>query len=180
MTDRVRHLLDRQDILDCIVRCARGMDRHDARLFASAYHPDALDDHGPYRGSAAGFIEHVNGANGDGGLHANLFTSHQHLVLNHSVDIDGDEAHSETHFLFFGALRSGPVVQVTGGRYIDRFERRDGTWAIAARRVIMEWMSELPDSSDINTAALASFTRGTWDGSDISYQRPLEVRLERP
>ena len=178
MNDDVQRLLDRQDILDCIVRCARGMDRHDADLFASAYHPDALDDHGPYRGSAAGFIAHVNGADGEGGVHSSLFTSHQHLVLNHSVDIVGDEAHSETHFLFFGALRAQPVVQVTGGRYVDRFERRDGIWAIAARRVVMEWMSELPNSSDLNAAAFSSFTRGSWDRADISYQRPLEVRVD--
>ena len=26
-----------------------------------------------------------------------------------------------------------------GGRYVDRFERRDGTWKIAHRAVVHEW-----------------------------------------
>ena len=176
MTDEVRQLVDRQAILDCVVNCARGMDRHDPELFASAYHPDALDDHGPYRGTAAGFIEHVNGSDDDEGVHGRLFRTHQHLVLNHFVELDGDEAHGETHFLFFGALRAAPTIKVTGGRYVDRFARRDGRWAIAARRVVMEWMTELPDTGDANAATLSAFTRGAWDRSDISYQRPLQVR----
>lgn len=173
--ERMRELVDRQDILDCIHRCARGMDRHDAALIASAYHAYAFDDHGTFRGSAAAFIEHVNGIDGVGGAHAN-FVSHQHLVLNHVAEIDGDEAHTETHYLFFGELRAAPRIQVAGGRYIDRFERRDGRWAIAARRVVMEWSTELADAADMGSSHYVNFTRGTWDRTDVSYQRPLVVR----
>ena len=35
------HLLDRQDILDCLIRFSRGMDRFDRKIFLSAFHPDA-------------------------------------------------------------------------------------------------------------------------------------------
>src|SRR3954453_15085965 len=40
------YLKDRQEILDCIARHARGCDRHDPELLASAYHPDGVDEHG--------------------------------------------------------------------------------------------------------------------------------------
>ena len=38
---RLRNLADRQDILDCLNRFSRGMDRFDRELFLSAFHPDA-------------------------------------------------------------------------------------------------------------------------------------------
>ncbi|MGH7462713.1 MAG: nuclear transport factor 2 family protein, partial [Longimicrobiales bacterium] len=54
MTDRmeaqVQYLLDRQAILDCDQRYCLGVDRHDADLIASAFHPDAIDEHGPFIG----------------------------------------------------------------------------------------------------------------------------------
>jgi hypothetical protein len=38
---RLERLADRQDILDCLTRFSRGMDRFDRELFLSAFHPDA-------------------------------------------------------------------------------------------------------------------------------------------
>ena len=38
---RLEELLGRQDILDCLTRFSRGMDRFDRELFLSAFHPDA-------------------------------------------------------------------------------------------------------------------------------------------
>ena len=46
----VRELRDRQDILDCLTRYSRGLDRHDSELLASVYHGDAVDHHGEFVG----------------------------------------------------------------------------------------------------------------------------------
>ncbi len=35
--------------------------------------------------------------------------------------------------------RRGVVLETFGGRYVDRFERRDGEWKIAHRTVVHEW-----------------------------------------
>ena len=43
----VRALADRQAILDCIMREARGRDRQDVDLTASCWWPDGIDEHGP-------------------------------------------------------------------------------------------------------------------------------------
>ncbi len=174
-SSRLQELVDRQDIWDCICRCARGMDRHDPELIATAYHPDGYDDHGTFRGTASDFIEWCNGSPTDAGVHFN-YTVHQHLVLNHVVDLRGDEAHCETHYLFFGELRAVPAIQAAGGRYIDYMTRENGRWAIKRRRVVMEWTVPLPSPTDMSSDHLQWFTRGTWDRTDVSYQRPVEVR----
>ena len=43
---QLRYLTDRQEILDCVARNARGCDRHDSPLLSSAYHLDGIDEHG--------------------------------------------------------------------------------------------------------------------------------------
>ena len=42
----VQALVDKQAILEVLTRYCRALDRGDAALIASAYHPDAVDDHG--------------------------------------------------------------------------------------------------------------------------------------
>ena len=47
---RLAQLLDRQDILDCLIRFSRGMDRFDRDIFLSAFHPDAIIAAGEFVG----------------------------------------------------------------------------------------------------------------------------------
>jgi len=44
-------------IRDCLYRYCRGIDRADEAALRSAYLPDGTDNHGPYQGSASGFID---------------------------------------------------------------------------------------------------------------------------
>ena len=53
---RVTWLQDRHDILDCINVYGRGLDRLDADLIRNAYHPDAIDNHGPFVGGVKEFV----------------------------------------------------------------------------------------------------------------------------
>src|SRR5438067_150368 len=138
-SDQVQELLDRAAILDCLQRYARGMDRHDVALVESAYHPDAVDDHGLYVGSGAGLAVWANEE-----AHRGL-VRHQHHLTNHSVDIDGDTAHAETYFLVVMRSEAGSVT-LGSGRYLDRFERRAGEWRIANRVTLVETRSDLGPS----------------------------------
>ena len=47
---RLELFLDRQDIIDCLTRFSRGMDRFDRDLFLSAFHPDAVIAAGDFVG----------------------------------------------------------------------------------------------------------------------------------
>ena len=58
MNERLREMLDRQEIHDCIVHYCLGVDRLDAEMLASAYHPDAIDDQGIYVGRLRRFADY--------------------------------------------------------------------------------------------------------------------------
>jgi hypothetical protein len=137
---RLRKLSDRQEILDCIHRYCRAIDRFDRELLISVYHPDAIDDHGLFVGGPKEFADWAIG-------------------------------------LFSGLNKEGPS-SVHFGRYIDRFERRNGKWAIAARACLIEWhgmLGELQMPPEA-TAAYDAVGPSVRDRTDMSYRRPLMVR----
>lgn len=132
-------LLDREAIRECLFRYCRGVDRCDEAALRSAYWPDGTDSHGPYRGSASGFIDWVL---------ERLRTSERsiHMISNLSITLHGQWAAVES---YFQALQRKP--DETGksrevflaGRYVDRFEKRAGEWRIAHRVVVYDWMRDL-------------------------------------
>ncbi len=170
---RLQELLDRHDILDCLNRYARGMDRLDRELARSAYHDDAVDDHVGLVGYVDDFLDWAFG-------YHNSQIRHQHYITNSSVDLDGDVAHVESYYFFVGTDRDEAApLTVSGGRYIDRFERRDGRWAIADRVCTVEWRTEL---ANIFTGEAVAFSKVvgpvTRDRTDLSFERPLKLRRD--
>jgi hypothetical protein len=171
---RLEYLLDRQDIIDCLTRFSRGMDRFDRELFLSAFHPDAVIAAGEYVG---GPIELFTWASA---LHQLGQTSTHHNMLNHTCEIDGDVAHTETYYLFVGRNRDDSNW-IAGGRYIDRLQRRDGVWKIALRTNAIEWSGMVPtmalpfaDVPGIHLDGAPSRSR-----ADPSYRRPL-INTRKP
>jgi hypothetical protein len=55
----LRDLLDRAAIREVLYRYCRAADRCDEELMRSCYHPDALDKHGRFDGSAGDFVRGV-------------------------------------------------------------------------------------------------------------------------
>jgi hypothetical protein len=53
----LEELIARERIRDCLYCYCRGIDRSDEAMLRSAYWPDGTDSHGPYQGSAEGFIQ---------------------------------------------------------------------------------------------------------------------------
>ncbi|HBF89936.1 MAG TPA: hypothetical protein DDX09_02110, partial [Hyphomonas atlantica] len=56
LEQKIEELWAREAIRDCLFRYARGIDRADEAMLRSAYWPDGTDHHGPYQGSASGFV----------------------------------------------------------------------------------------------------------------------------
>lgn len=163
----LRALLDRQAIVDCIHRYARGVDRADTEMTASAYHPDATEDHGAYIGGVDGLLSFLTEAH-------RPFDGYQRYITNTTVDLDGDEAHAESYYLCVLRRDAKGQILANGGRYVDRLERRDGRWAISSRVVVMDWEGRIEGGAprfDLNVASRR-------DRDDVSYQRPLDV--DRP
>ncbi len=182
----LQELLDRQAIHDVLMRYSRGVDRLDRELILSVYHPDATDDHGVFIGGPREFADWVIG------MHTRLHLSHQHCQFNSTVDLDGDVAHAETYYMFIGMNRSGEPLSTSGGRYIDRLERRDGRWAISARVCIRDWapLEQVATSLDQSAMTVVDLDHRTRtmmregrqparDTSDPSYDRPLVIPTAR-
>ena len=164
---RVRRLLDREEIADCLVRYTRGADRLDVELFHSAFHPGALDCRGGGSLSPQEFL--------DGWLPKQPERDvTQHFLSNHTIEIDGDVAHVESYHLVAVKLKTSGTISLHSGRYVDRFEKRDGVWAIAVRVVVPEWHGLVTAASASPVLARSDWGRRSSD--DPSYERPLQAR----
>lgn len=141
---------DRLAIQECLYRYIRGVDRKNWDMVRSAYHTDAHDDHGNYKGGVDGFIESLVIR------HATIEQS-MHVVGNMWIEFDGpDGAVVETYFITHQRLspeagdarlpylRGRPIAPDQAvetevvGRYVDRMTRRDGVWRIQRRTVVFE------------------------------------------
>lgn len=161
MEAQVRHLLDRMQILDCIQRYCLAVDRHDSAQIASAFHPDAIDEHGPFTGGPDDLARWANE------LHEGALVAHTHNITTHGCEISGDVAHAQSHCLYGLRRKDGQSVALGCARYIDRLERREGEWRIALRKTFIEWRGE------IKADMPAGYQQGRWDRGDASYERPL-------
>lgn len=172
---KVRELSDRQDILDCLHRYCRGVDRGDRELLRSVYHSDAIDDHGVFVGGPDAFVDWALA------YHAEHQLSHHHMIFNPTIELQADVAHSEVYWLFFGENKVKPNTLAIG-RYVDRFERRDGRWAIAARVCLSECVNDLQQTElpAAYRAMLMSNGPSSRDPGDRSWERPLLARSAAP
>ena len=147
---------DRMEIQDCLFRYVRGVDRKNWDLVRSAYHTDAHDDHGNYKGNIDGFIDSLVQR------HATIEQS-MHVVGNIVIEFAGsDSALMEAYFIThqrlspsagdarLAYLRGAPIdpdraieTEVIG-RYVDRMTRKDSVWRIAHRTVVFEVLRGWP------------------------------------
>ena len=182
LESELRVLLDKQALYELVVRYARGVDRNDREMVLACFHPDAFLHYNTYQGNAVDFYAKLWAAteSGAGGIPRG-----QHVVTNALFEVRGDVAHGESYLegrrAGVGTTRAGAESQPTGpgfpieriGRFIDRFERRDGEWRIASRRVAMEWLPEELEESPLGPGGykLANFAPTRYDASDPSYER---------
>ena len=132
-------MVDRAAITDLIHRYSRAVDRLDADLLRSVYWPDGTDDHGIFVGSAPDYVDWVMAFVG-------AWISTHHDNSNVMIELDGDLAYGECHWVGWYRRQDGDQVvdQVSVGRYLDRFERRDGEWRILHRACISDWSRSAP------------------------------------
>ncbi|MBS1879487.1 MAG: nuclear transport factor 2 family protein [Actinobacteria bacterium] len=138
MDARLQELSDKQEIRDLLLIYCRGVDRCELELVKAAFWEDAIDDHGPGGGPAWEFATHLIQSK----LANTAWTTH--AVSNHLVDVEGDLAFSEATVVTYQKPAEGGDVQVWCGRYVDRVERRGGTWKFAHRRMVHDWSGSLP------------------------------------
>jgi hypothetical protein len=169
-TQALQVLLDKQAIYEVLIRYCRGADRGDADLIAAAYHDDAIEDHGgTFQGPASDYLSMLRKV---------LPTAPRmsHATTNVLIEVEGDIARAESYIMTFSRREDGvddPFDSLTMARVIDRFERRDGRWAIAHRRLAWEWNHEMPLKESWGRGAIApdpsKLVRGGKKPDDILY-----------
>lgn len=166
----LRELIDSHEIRNLVYRYARGLDRGDWQLVRSCFADDATDDHGAFQGSIETLID---------GARTLLqeFWGVMHLVGQVYIEIDGDEARSETYAVSFHRRHgdAGDEDTLTGIRYLDRLVRIDGEWKIAARVTVHEWNTAVPANDWLDGA---TFVNGRRDQTDASYALGLVGRWQ--
>lgn len=134
--DKLEQLIARAEIQDCVARYARGVDRRDWASVRATYHDDAVDDHGAFSGSADDFVEWVS-------VRQASIPAATHFLGNSLIEFaDDQKAVVETYYI---ASQRVPLsdrpfeidIEVLG-RYVDLFEKRDGVWKVAHRRVVYD------------------------------------------
>jgi hypothetical protein len=160
MTDSeqlLREVADKQAIERMLSRYCRAVDRCDVELLKSVFHPDGTSqDLGPAL-NAHEWAEAVIPA-----LKA-MFDSTMHHIAQLDIELDGDRATSESYYTayhqvsgergdltaFLGSARAetlradaepGQGFEYVGaGRYLHRWERRNGEWRMTERVTTFEF-----------------------------------------
>jgi len=168
MTDTViETLLAKQAIADVLYTYCRAMDRVDEQLTLSIWHPDGTCNYS----STAGvpdmlFRDYLPGST----KARRSFANHSHQITNILVQPNGDNAVSEAYFT--ASLQTEPkdgrvLEHLWRGRYLDRWSKRGGRWAIDHRQVVFD--SYTPYEFDADRLKGAPLNRSRRDRDDPSY-----------
>ncbi|MBS7670837.1 nuclear transport factor 2 family protein [Croceicoccus gelatinilyticus] len=168
MTD-IEKLLAKDAIRDLAARYMRGQDRLDADLQMGTFWPDSTTDYGIFVGSGPDFVRFAQA----------LLVEHianQHLIGQHLIwfdEDDADMAYGEVYFYaFHRIIEDGESIDMTiCGRYIDRYERRDGEWRFAHRSEVNDWARKEPAADAFLKTDLVDALIGRHDMQDRSYDR---------
>ncbi|HXC39107.1 MAG TPA: nuclear transport factor 2 family protein [Burkholderiales bacterium] len=161
----IRELLDKQACAELVYTLARGIDRMDEELIRSVFHADAVVDFGHFRGTAGEFVRWVMA------LLPSMKRT-QHCICNQLIEVRGDVAHGESYVVAVHDMAGDKDMTMTfGGRYIDRFERRNGVWKNARRVVVSDWTSLVPSTDSWDRSPAAPRIFGRRDREDPSYRR---------
>ncbi|MBW1883671.1 MAG: nuclear transport factor 2 family protein [Deltaproteobacteria bacterium] len=158
----LQELLDKQAIRDVLSRYCRGLDRMDKQLARRVWWEGGTAFYdGIFEGTGHEFIDWVWEA------HAPM-ERHSHQITNVLTDVAGDRATSESYVtvvLWTLPDAAGAQTEIIGrGRYLDRWEKRDGVWAIEHRIHLLDMQTVLPlTRGDISAGS-------TRDPKDLSFE----------
>jgi hypothetical protein len=154
-TQALEEVVAQQAIAQLGCRYARGVDRGDPDIIRSAFHDDAAIVTGAFNGPAVEFATAI------GELLDQSSARVAHTVTNHWVDIDGDNAVGESYVVAFqGTKGDSPQDVMTGGRYIDRYERRCGEWKISHRTFVMDWTTSADSKNLMGLGMFQDMVKG--------------------
>jgi hypothetical protein len=139
MDKKIETLLAKQEIYELSCRYMRGLDRLDRDLLLSVFHEDGWCEYGISNCPPDEFIKFaVNALQGH--------EANQHMIGNVLIEVEGDEAFGEVYFNAYHKIRgeSGFDDVIIAGRYLDRYEKRNGEWKFSYRSERVDWSRSEP------------------------------------
>ncbi|MCB1844346.1 MAG: nuclear transport factor 2 family protein [Halioglobus sp.] len=169
MTDRVESYLAREEIHELSCRYMRGLDRLDGALLLAQFWHDGWCEYGFFNGSPSEFVVFAMQA-------LATHRANQHMLGQTLIDIDGHEAFGEVYFRAYHQVETPEGLEdlVIAGRYLDRYERRDGLWKLAYRSEIVDWSHSGPSNASYFELAPDCLRGGRQD--DAVYRRDNRYR----
>jgi len=157
---------DRFAIIDLAALYMRALDRLDGDLLAAQFWPEARCEYGVFSGAPANFAVFCR----------TMLKEHQrnhHLIGQHLIDfVSGHEAFGEVYYQAYHRLfdEAGTARDLfIAGRYVDRYECREGVWKIAYRSELVDWVRDDPATDGM--VAAAPFIMGQRKPDDPLYDR---------
>lgn len=182
---------DRIQIQDVIHRWCRAIDRLDFDGISACFHEDAHDDHVFYKGDIPGLIDCLKARH-------KAISFSMHAVSNVLIEFGSSgEAVVESYVQVvqrrpLGSGRASDVradgiatacdsnVSEVFCRYVDRFEKRNGSWKIAERILLIDSAREYDDREPVHRLPPeGSVNRGRRDPSDTVYRERARFGIDR-
>ena len=162
----LQEMLDEYALRKLVHTYCRAVDRGDLEALPDLYHRDAEDRHGAFSsGSVDGFIERLAASR-------RHLRSTQHHVTTTNFAIRGDSAEGEIYSIATHtfAAKGGETEVIVGGRYLDKYEKRNGTWRFLERAIVTDWAHvHEPSSVDLNHPMVKDSPKGTLGEDDPSH-----------
>jgi len=136
----INELIDTQAIRQALFRYCRGLDRMDKAMAYGVFHHDStVNYHGMFQGTGHGFVDWVWQS------HEGM-ERHSHQITNQLIELDGKQAVSEAYVslvLWTIPQDSGEQTEIqVRGRYLDRWQKREGLWAIVDREYVQDMQTD--------------------------------------
>jgi SnoaL-like domain len=129
---RLQWLMDRAEIAECLVNYARCIDRRDWAGLQDSYAEDGVMQHGEVSVPRDAVLELSEK------ILAGCASSH-HLVGDPSITIEGDQAHTHSHY-FATHISEGTTVKRQGGGWYDcDLRRTDRGWKFTRVKSTTTW-----------------------------------------
>lgn len=165
--DLIDRTISTQQLATLTAAYCRGVDRTDEALLKSLFHEDSVVTSGAFNGNGQAFAVEICKIVRDS------FEQAFHSTANQWFEIDGDEAIGKSYAVAavtIGGEGDARTGVLTGGRYIDRFSRRDGVWKFAERHFVCDWTLQQPVAGEEDGLVAALPLRGQQGPDDPVYR----------
>lgn len=172
LAEQVQTLLDKQAIHELIHAYCNAADRKDVAKMRELYHEDAIDDHGGFfQGPAMEFIDQLPAIQEPMAiLHHNTTTVNIRLEEQAGGAVYGE---GEVYVLAYHQVKTeqGLLDLLVGGRYLDKYEKREGVWKFSHRAVLADWVKvHDPSEVDLHHPMIEGSLLGKGGEDDPSYE----------